>query len=45
MEHVKASLLQIQNYRIFITQGNKRISERSLHENPGSITIAEARGL
>jgi hypothetical protein len=32
LEDVKGLILQIQNYRISMAQGNNRISERSLSE-------------
>ena len=34
LEYIKGLVLQIQNYRIPITQGNNRISERSPSEVP-----------
>ena len=34
---VKGPVLQIQSCRIFMTQGNNRISERRLGEDPGLI--------
>ena len=32
LEHTKGLFLQIQNYKIFVTQGNNRISKRSPSE-------------
>ena len=34
LEFMKQLVLQIQNYRIFITQSNNRITERSPSEDP-----------
>jgi hypothetical protein len=37
LEHMKGLVLQIQSYRISMTQGNNRKSERSSSEDPALI--------
>jgi hypothetical protein len=37
LEHVKGPVLKNQSCRISVTQGNNRISERSLSEDPALI--------
>lgn len=38
-------VLQIKNYRIYMTQGNNRIAKRSSHEDTVLIGVTEARNL
>lgn len=43
--YVKGRVMQTQSYRISMRQVNYRISEKSPHEDPVLITVAEAKGL
>jgi hypothetical protein len=45
LECMKGLVLQIQNYRMSMIQGNNRIAERSPSEVPVCDRVAEARGL
>jgi hypothetical protein len=43
LEHMKGFVLQTQNCRVIMTQGNNRISKRNLHKDP--LCAAEGRVL